>query len=670
MLPKDEVFSVFYEYHLKQAVALFKLFYYAKDFETFYKTAVWARYYVNQGMFLYSFSVALIHRPDTYQMVLPPIYEIYPYYFFNTEVIQKAQHYKQMWTGTGVQQHQYTIYANYSGYYLNLHPEQSMGYFTEDVGVNAYYYYYNLYRPFWMNSEEYGLNTYQRGEEFYYFYQQFLARYYLERLSNDFGEIGTYDYEDAFETGYYPSMCYPNGLHFPQRHNWAQFFMNYYNYGQSFSMKGQYPYSYTKVVEYERRIRDAIDAGFVFTEEGEKIKLFEPQGFNTLGNIIESNPHSVNTRFYGYLQVFARHLLGYSFQPLHQYKVAPSALEHFETSLRDPAFWQLYKRIILYFQKYKYQLPHYTYDELAFPGVKVENIQVDRLVTYFEQYDVDITNAVYMNHNEFEHNNFEVRARQYRLNHKPFTYKINVVSEKPTQAVVRVFIGPKYDEYGRFIQIDENRMNFVEFDKFKYELKAGQNVIERNSRQIYYASDRTTYKQLYQLTMTGMTQGEEFMAHGSEFYYAFPNRFLLPKGKHGGQTYQFYVIVSQYKPFTMYGQQQQRQVYQKRTQGYQNEYYKYPVVGLGVQYLDAYPLGYPFDKPIDEYTFYVPNAHFQDVVIYHKQVDKTFTYDDTTYEHAYGSQYYQGYKYQQGYETKYDQEYETKQHGYQYNQEY
>lgn len=104
MLPRDEIFSVFYHQHLKQAICLFKLFYYAKDSETFYRTACWARYHLNQGMFLYSFSVALIHRPDTYNMVLPPIYEIYPFYFFNTEVIKKAQYYKQMWNGIGVTQ--------------------------------------------------------------------------------------------------------------------------------------------------------------------------------------------------------------------------------------------------------------------------------------------------------------------------------------------------------------------------------------------------------------------------------------------------------------------------------------------------------------------------------------------------------------------------------------
>ncbi|KAF2901629.1 hypothetical protein ILUMI_04554 [Ignelater luminosus] len=673
MLPRDEVFSVFYDYHLKQAVALFKVLYYAKDFDTFYKTACWARYYLNQGMFLYSFSVALIHRYDTYTMVLPPIYEIYPYYFFNTEVIQKAQYYKQLWTGTGVQQpHGYVIHANYSGWYLNLHPEQSMSYFTEDIGVNAYYYYYNLYRPFWMNTEEYGIKTYQRGEEFYYFYQQLVARYYLERLSNDFGEIGTYDYNAQFETGYYPSLRYPNGLAFPERSNWVYFFTNYYNHGQSYSLKGQYPYSYYKVLDYERRIRDAIDAGFVYGEEGQKINLFEPHGFNTLGNIIESNPDSPNTRFYGYLQVFARHLLGYSYQPLHEYKIAPSALEHFETSLRDPAFWMFYKRIILYFQKYKYHLSHYTYDDLIYAGVKVEGIQVDPLVTYFEQYDVDLTNAVYMNEQEWQHNTFEVYARQWRLNHKPFAYKINVVSEKPTQAVVRVFIGPKYDEYGRYIHIDENRLNFVEFDKFKYELKAGQNVIERNSHQIFYAADRTTYKHLYQWVMSGV-HGDDFVTHGSELYYAFPNRFLLPKGKIGGQVYQFYVIVSPYKPVGNWGHQHQNylqhyhqkypqhhEVYQKLHAGQDYGFWQYPMVGLGVQYLDDYPLGYPFDKPISTYSFYVPNSYFQDVVIYHKHTGdiNTSAYHGDTYHHVEDTYHHGGDSYEQGVGT-----YGTYQHG-------
>lgn len=264
MLPRGHIFSAFNEDHLKQAIALFKLFYYANNFDTLYKTAVWARNYVNEGMFLYSFSVALIHRPDTYYFVLPPIYEIYPHYFYSTEVIHEAQMYKQMYSGQqGAQYNDQTVHANYTGWYMNVHPEQSLSYFTEDVGVNSFYYYYNLYYPYWMDGQEFNLHYDNRGELFFFIYQQILARFYLERLSNDMGEIDYFNWEVPFETGYTPSMQYPNGLEFPSRPNFAKLYEYFYNYGQNWNFRSKYGYSYTHVMDYERRIRDAIDSGFV-----------------------------------------------------------------------------------------------------------------------------------------------------------------------------------------------------------------------------------------------------------------------------------------------------------------------------------------------------------------------------------------------------------------------
>jgi hypothetical protein len=37
MVPKGETFSVYYKTHLNLAIALFDIFYFAKDFDTFYK---------------------------------------------------------------------------------------------------------------------------------------------------------------------------------------------------------------------------------------------------------------------------------------------------------------------------------------------------------------------------------------------------------------------------------------------------------------------------------------------------------------------------------------------------------------------------------------------------------------------------------------------------------
>lgn len=241
--------------------------------------------------------------------------------------------------------------------------------------------------------------------------------------------------------------------------------------------------------------------------------------------MIESNPDSPSPRFYGPLQIYARHLLGYSTQPQNKYQLAPSALEHFETSMRDPAFYQFYKRIVLLFQKYKTNLTPYTYNELVYPGVKIENVQVDRLITYMDYFDADISNALRVTPQEYESGTPTVRVRQYRLNHKPYTYKIQVNAEQAGEAVVRVYLGPKYDEYDRTIDINENRLNFVELDAFKYTLQAGKNVIERNSRQSWYVSDRTSVRNLYDRVEAALKNGEELQLDATETsYIGFPAR--------------------------------------------------------------------------------------------------------------------------------------------------
>lgn len=332
--------------------------------------------------------------------------------------------------------------------------------------------------------------------------------------------------------------------------------------------------------------------------------------------MIESNPDSPHPHFYGPLQVYARHLIGYSTQPQNHQKLAPSALEHFETSMRDPAFYQFYKRIVLLFQKYKKQLNPYTYNELVYPGVKVEKVEFDRLVTYKEYFESDVSNALWVTPEEYETGTPTVRVGQYRLNHKPYTYKIHVNAEQAGEAVVRVYLGPKYDEYGRVIDINENRINFVELNSFKYTLKAGKNVIESDSRHTWYGSDRTSIRSLYDKVETAVKNGGELQLDATETsYIAFPARYQLPKGKRGGQVFQVYVMVSKYTPSSLKQEQQEGNIYS-------------PKVGTGGNYIDAMPFGFPLDRPIDEYTFYkVPNAYFQDVTIYYKDDDVNSSVD-------------------------------------------
>lgn len=243
---------------MNEAEAFFKVLYYAKDYETFYNTALWAREHLNVQMFVYVLSIAVLHRPDTQGFILPPPYEIHPYFFLSDEVMQQAYQVKMQESGEHVSPYVHSgegnaviINSNYTGWYVNFNEEQKLTYFTEDIGLNSFYYYFHLDYPFWMNGEKFNLKKDRRGENFYYTHQQLLARYYLERLSNGLGEIPNFSWNWPVETGYYPSISYHNGMSFPVRPN-------------HFDLKqGDFLQHLIQVEDYESRIRDSIDVGFL-----------------------------------------------------------------------------------------------------------------------------------------------------------------------------------------------------------------------------------------------------------------------------------------------------------------------------------------------------------------------------------------------------------------------
>jgi len=87
--------------HHKEAMCLFRILYSAKDFDTFYNTAVWARFHMNEEMYIHMLCAAVLHRPDTKNIRLPPFYEMMPHSFFNEDVLHKAYHIAMGDTNTG-----------------------------------------------------------------------------------------------------------------------------------------------------------------------------------------------------------------------------------------------------------------------------------------------------------------------------------------------------------------------------------------------------------------------------------------------------------------------------------------------------------------------------------------------------------------------------------------
>lgn len=118
-------------------------------------------------------------------------------------------------------------------------------------------------------------------------------------------------------------------------------------------------------------------------------------------------------------------------------------------------------------------LPQYKYKDVNFSEVKIDKVDVDKLVTYFDKFDADITNTVdvevydektpeaemkkFGRVSYYQGEDFIIKARTTRLNTVPFTYKLHVTVDTPVKGVVRCFIGPKYDEYANAYHVNDNK---------------------------------------------------------------------------------------------------------------------------------------------------------------------------------------------------------------------
>ncbi|CAB0036275.1 unnamed protein product [Trichogramma brassicae] len=618
MLTKDDIFSYYHPEHRDQMMALYRLFYYARDFVTFYQTAAWARIHMNPGMFVTAFSTAVIYRPDTQHIRLPAIYELYPNVFFDSRVIREAQrvamtrgheyqqqHHageehepmkQQHWSGPGFET--FHLFSNYSqgwpmcmspGYYHGR-DEHDLGYFTHDIGLNAYYYYFRMMYPFWLSSRDTqtSLPKWIRGELYYHVHQQLMARYHLERIGHDLPDI-EHDFQ-AGMPGFYGQYTFHTGVAMPRRDWWNV--VPYY--------KQRY---YEQLRHIDSRIEEAIDSGFVVDEHGNRYGLSGPDGLNVLANLIEGNRDSINAGYYGSYDALFRHTFGQHYEGGDEHDYVPSSLHYFATSMKDPAFYRMYGKIVDLFLRYKSRLPRYTRPELEFPGVKVESVELseEQLTTYFDAQDYLINNAVNAPSMK-DGQSFHIKAWQHHLNYKPFDYKLAVNSDKSTKAVVRFFLGPAVDDYAHLLR---HFQYFYMLDEFEVDLAAGPNKIVRNCHDFFFVSeDPEPYEVFLQrIGVAADAGGEELKLERR--VHGFPARLLLPKGRPEGMPFRLFVHVA-------------------------------PVLGEPVRYtsrvfgdslMDSRPLGYPLDRPVSEPDFHGPNFYFKDVLIYHQQEhDKTVHY--------------------------------------------
>ncbi|CAG9564772.1 unnamed protein product [Danaus chrysippus] len=612
-LPRGEVFTLHVDRQLKEVVTMFHMLYYAKDFSTFIKTACWMRLYLNEGMFVYALTVAVRHRDDCRGIILPPPYEIYPYYFVRADVIQKAYMLKmkkglldnRLCDFYGIKMTDKDVYIideNVFDRRVYLNDEDRLRYFTEDIDLNTYYYYFHVDYPFWMKDDMTNKLMNRRWELTLYVYQQLLARYYLERLSNGLGDINVLSWNKPIRRGYWPWLMLHNGIQLPVRMN-------------NFVIERDNDKLLTLVMNCEKIITEAILKGYIEIN-GIRLELTKTDDIEVLGKLIygtieKTDLTKIQVDAYRYLLILMKAVIGMNTFTADKYFVVPTILDSYQTALRDPVFYQLQKRLVNLMILFKRRLPSYTHEDLYFPGVKIDNVVVDKLVTYFDDYLMDMTNAVVWNEDELKKTSVDMAflVRKRRLNHQPFKLSIDILSDKTVDSVVRIFLGPKEDHLGRLLDININRVNFVELDSFLYKLNTGKNTIVRNSIDMHnLVRDRIMTRDLWK-KLDGITDMRDMLLKDWRNYHTgFPTRLLLPKGRVGGMKMMLYVIVTPLKlvdnvDISILDVNRKDVVRDFRS----------------TVLLDKMPLGFPFDRQIDIAKFFTPNMKFLDVMIFHKK---------------------------------------------------
>nr|CCA94924.1 hemocyanin subunit c [Mastigoproctus giganteus] len=521
ILGRGQLFSCFHQAHLEEAIKLAEVFILAKTFSEFLDLAYQARDYVNEGLYVFSLSVAVLHRDDCRGVSLPPIQEVFPDKFVPVETMYNA--YKQA-TITDPEK-EIIVESETTGNVLD--PEYNVAYYREDVGINAHHWHWHIVYPSAWNAEVTGKTKDRKGELFYYMHQQMCARYDCERLSNDLPRmVPFHNFHEPLE-GYSAHLSsIINGLPYSSR-------------SKGLALHDMHDISVQELERFRERISGAINLGYVTDTHGNEIDLDEHNGIDILGDIVESSHESVNKEFYGSLHNWGHVLMAAVEDPDGKFQCNPGVMDDTATSLRDPIFYRWHRFLDDLFQEFKSKFHPYNKKELEFPGVKIESVAIeskehDVIHTFFAEDTIDVTYAY----------NFRrpapVKVRLHHLDHEPFNYNIIATNQSANKkhAFVRIFLAPVHDELGNVLKPEELRRLMIELDKFSVELHHGSNTIKRSSKDSSVTiSSVRSFRELL--------EGEGIKEHASEFCSCgWPDHLLIPKGNDQGMEFNLFVMVT------------------------------------------------------------------------------------------------------------------------------
>ncbi|CAK1555810.1 unnamed protein product [Leptosia nina] len=558
LLAKGEIFTETNEDNFNEFRVIYELLYNAKDFDTFYRAACWARQNVNCGVFIDAIYLAIITRKDTERVSVPAPYELLPNYFVRKDFIIKASTImagKDIAPTEGIREdgNNFVLDTNYTREIYEGIEDSSLAYFHEDIGLNAYFFLTKLKNMPWVDTEF--QRSVRYGEHIYHFIRQLMARYNLERYSNELYETDGINWDDMDVTQYDPMLIYSNG--------------------NEFSPRTENTMTNSDVITTLKNIENNLATTVSHMRDG---GFNKPTILSHLMDIMVFNNNS-------YINL-AMKVVGDT--PVNS---PPCALNHYMTKMRDPIFWKINKKMVDLINNALKVLPGYTKNQLYFPGVQVTNIDAKKMITSFEKFEFDVTDALKYGDKD---RNFLIKISQSRLNHKPFAIKVNISSLVVQKGLVKLYLGPKVMPG----EITEHKKLFMLIDSFEINLKRGSNIITRSSSEINNLSDdfaplRTVHKNVID-TEFGV---DALSLNLVKNQIGFPSRLILPKGSSDGLPFQLFVFVAPYVKATPGGTKS----------------------NIQLNYDAILSPGYPLDLDIEiQELFNLPNALVKDIIITHK----------------------------------------------------
>lgn len=534
-LGRREQFSLFHPIHREIAAKLIEILMRVKTYDEFLSTSVYCRDRLNPFMFVYALTVAILHRPDTKGIQIPPISEIFPDKYLDGSVFFQAR--EQSSTLQESSRTPIVVQKDYTA--SDLEEEHRIAYFREDLGINLHHWHWHLVFPSVAVPEV--MNKDRRGELFYYMHHEIIARYNFERFCNKLGRVKRlHDFREPIPEAYFPKL--QNTV---SSKIWPARIAN----TVLADVSGEITFDIQDLERWRDRIVEAIQTGIVVNDQGKNVELTEEGGIDILGNIIENSGISINQNLYGNLHNLGHVAVAQCHDPDGRFKETISVIGDPATAMRDPVFYRWHAFIDELFRMHKRTLPRYTTAQLGYDGIKVVGLEVttkgqnpNQLFTFWQQKDVDLSRGM-----DFAERG-TVYARITHLQHMPFTYKIQVENNTkgPANGTVRIFMAPKFDERGTPLLFRDQRLLFIELDKFSVTLKNNPkvNVIERQSS----ASNITIPFERTFRDLEADPKGTDEERKNSSFCgCGWPEHMLIPKGDAGGFQCELFAMISNAK---------------------------------------------------------------------------------------------------------------------------